>query len=241
MVFFTYKGKESKFQARINGKIVKNVAHFGDIKGKNDFTNNANFAQVGLNAMQPVHYFVHVLGRNENMLRELSELEPESMYERIQEIYRKDQKYADFLTDHILTDIDQCMFRSAVRNADNMQKVTYYLFYKLKAYSKLRKAIENRYKKQIGGASVETIKEIDIIDAYGAGTKAWQLCQWRNKWDGKPIKQKALLAMLKMSRDSFNSAKRRDPELKKWFNARNQDARDMGYRGAWYAKKRVQN
>ena len=235
VVFFTYKGKESKFQARVDGKLIKNVAHFGDIRGKNDFTSENAFAQVGINRMQPVHYLVHVLGRNDDMRQDVARREPDSMYEQIEAIYQ-DDRYIEFMTSHILADIDQCMFRSAIRNSDNTKDVVYYLFYKLYRYPKLRTAIENRYKTQLG-ASIEYIKEKDIIEAANTGKAAWRIRQWLAGWDGELIKQKTILSQLKMSRSTFNTAiGRDDPELGELFAVYRNNANNMGIKGAWYKK-----
>ena len=235
VVFFTYKGKESKFQARVDGKLIKNVAHFGDIRGKNDFTSENAFAQVGINRMQPVHYLVHVLGRNDDMRQDVARREPDSMYEQIEAIYQ-DDRYIEFMTSHILADIDQCMFRSAIRNSDNTKDVVYYLFYKLYRYPKLRTAIENRYKTQLG-ASIEYIKEKDIIEAANTGKAAWRIRQWLAGGDGELIKQKTILSQLKMSRSTFNTAiGRDDPELGELFAVYRNNANNMGIKGAWYKK-----
>lgn len=235
MVFFTYMGRESKFQARINGKLIPNVAHFGDIRGKNDFTSQNSFAQVGLNRMQPVHYLVHVLGRNEDMREMLAKCDPKGMYERIQQIYT-DDKYTDFMTLHILADIDQCMFRSAIRNSDNLENVNYYLFYKQYQYPKLRSAIENRYHEKLG-ANIEYISEEDIIDASGAGNLEWRIRQWVAGWDGAPIKQSALLKLLNTNRSTFNTLLRRKKYLSLQMDSFKETAKAMGYKGTWYAKR----
>lgn len=235
IVYFTYMGKEEKFRARVNGRQINNTAHFGDIRGKNDFTDKTLFAQVGLNRMQPVHYLVHVLGRNEDMRTDLARRDPESMHEQIQAIY-KDDRYLDFMTAHVLADMDQCMFRSAIRNADNMQNVIYYVFYKHSQYPKLQTAIEKRYIQQLG-AHIEQISEKEILDTSGAGRNAMRIHQWLAEWDGKPIKQKNMLAELNMSRDSFNSSLRRDPTLKSLIDIYKQTGREMGYKGATYAKR----
>lgn len=241
-VFFTYKGKESKFQARVNGKPIPNVAHFGDIRGKNDFTSETAFAQIGINRMQPVQYLVHVLARHEDMREDLAGREPESMYEQIQAIYQ-DDRYIEFMTAHVLADIDQCMFRSAIRNADNLDNVVYYIFYKQSRYPALREAIERRYQEELG-AHVEPIKQNDILDAVDAGKKAWWIRRWVEQWDGKAIKQSDLLKNeLKMNRNTFNTAKHRDPELAFWFKCFSENAKAMGYKGreTWYVKTCVQN
>lgn len=238
MVFFTYKGKDNIFQARVNGKKIANVAHFGDIRGKNDFTQKCFFSQVGMNQLQPVQYLVHVLARNDDMREDLARRDPENMYEQIQAIYM-DDRYTEFATAHILADIDQCMFRSAIRNSDNLDKVIYYIFYKCS--QKLREAIENRYKTQLG-ANIETISEADILDAVGAGKAAWRIRQWVATWDGKPIKQADLLLLLDIGRDSFNTALKRDPELKSWMKAFSKTSKEIGYKGraTWYAMNCVQ-
>ncbi len=239
MVFFTYKGKESKFQARVNGKLIANVAHFGDIRGKNDFTSENYFAQVGLNRMQPVHYLVHVLGRYEDMLNELQELQTksdyQSMYERINDFY-EDDRYIEFMTSHLLADIDQCMFRSAIRNADNLNDVIYYIFYKRSMCPELEIAIENRYHKKLSSQPIKYINEKEILDAMGAGKIAFRLRRWLETWDGELIKQDAIRSELGISRSSFNSALQRDRELAALFKMYNQNAKKMGKRGAWYTK-----
>ena len=235
MVFFTYKGKDSKFQARVDGKLIRNVAHFGNIRGDNDFTTENAFAQVGINRMQPVHYLVHVLARHDDMREDLAKRSPESMYEQIQEIYN-DDRYMDFFTAHVLADIDQCMFRSAIRDADNLQPVIYYIFYKPSQYPGLKTEIENRYQEKLGAHIEPVIQETDIWDAVDADKHAWRIRKWLAEWDGKPIKQKRLREMLNIGRDSFNSALRRDKELSLLFKEYNQEAKMMGYKGAWYAK-----
>lgn len=236
MVFFTYKGKDSKFQARVNGKLIRNVAHFGNIRGDNDFTTENAFAQVGINRMQPVHYLVHVLARHDDMRENLEKRDPESMYEQIQAIYN-DDRYIDFLTDHVLADIDQCMFRSAIRDADNLQLVIYYIFYKPSQYPRLKTEIENRYHEKLGANIEPVIQETDIWDAVGAEKHAWRIRKWlAEEWEGKPIRQKEIREELNIGRDSFNSALRRDKELSLMFKEYNQNAKMMGYKGAWYAK-----
>ena len=64
-----------------------------------------------------------------------------------------------------------------------------------------------------------------------------RIYQWLIEWDGKPIKQKDMLAELNMSRDSFNSAVRRDHKLKLLLLSYRAIAREMGYKGWLYAKR----
>ena len=140
------------------------------------------------------------------------------------------------MTAHVLADIDQCMFRSAIRNADNTQNVIYYIFYKRSQYPELQKAINNRYYKKLHSQPIEYIREADILDAMGAGKVAWRLRQWLEKWEGELIRQNELCSKLKISRSTFNTALRRDPELAAMFKTFKQNAHEVGKRGARYLK-----
>lgn len=242
VIFFTYKGKESKFQAKDeNGNAIKNIAHLGDIKGKNDFSKKTNFAQVGLYRLQPVHYLVHVLGRNPELLQELAAREPESMYNRIQEIYESEE-FLSFMYDHILTDVDQCMFRSAIRNSDNLQPVTYYLFYKQHNYPLLRSKIEQRYKSELG-ANITPVEEMTIWNIAKAGTNETIITIRIQEWKGEPIKLMEFLAKIPINPNSYYTVYRRSKEKGTNFavmmDELRQNAMDMGYSSRWIAKKPV--
>lgn len=235
--FFTFKGSESKFATRVNGKKIDNVAHFGDIKGRNDYTDRYCFAQAGLFQMQPVHYLVHLLGRHNDMRQDIASREPKNAYEQIQAVYQ-DDRYSDFMVKHILADVDQCLFRSAIRNAANTEDVTYYLFYEQSTHKQLSAEIEKRYKKL--GANIRKVDNASILDAAGTGKKAWLIRAWVESWDGTPIKQGELRERLGMSRSTFNNTIARSPGLSELFESFKRDARELGYGNGWYAIKRTQ-
>jgi hypothetical protein len=59
---------------------------------------------------------------------------------------------------------------------------------------------------------------------------------WVKEWDGKPIKKKKVLEQLQAKESSFDSAIRRNPNLKVQFEEFKANARAMGYPNGYYAK-----
>lgn len=230
---FTYKTAESKFKPPYNER----TAHFGNIKGLNKYMDADCIAQVGLNQLQPVHYLVHMLARNEDLRFSLIGLPPKEMDERIRKIMELTNNCADFAIAHVLADIDQNMFRSAIRSAKNNRDVVYYLFYMDASFPGLKDAVRKRYHDQLR-ANIAPVPEafITAIQVAQDAVARRKIQAWHDSWDGKPIKLKDVLASLEMSRNTFKSAVSRDAELKALFEQDRKTAKDSGLKNGWLKK-----
>lgn len=231
---FTYKDREGKFT-----KFDKRTAHFGGIKGLNEYAEAACIAQVGLNEMQPVHYLVHMLARNDELRSRLIGLSPEESSEQILNIMTETDNCADVKVAHILADIDQNMFRSAIRSAKNRQDVVFYLFYKHTHIPQLLDVIIGRYCDFLGGNhSIVREEEIRAFQPPVKETKAEIIYRWYCEWDGRPIKRAEIIAQLEplgVGYETFKKELGRE-RLKQLFENARRKAQDNGHSNGWYMK-----
>lgn len=144
LVVFTRKSAEAAFHRL--GMDMDHTGHFNNIKGLNSYNQSTNIAQVGLNRLPPVNYYVMDLARDEEARQRLTEAtSTEEMKEAIRLVSEAAEFNVQTMTGAVLADIEQNMFRSAIRNADNCSPVTYYLFFAHEHYRELIGAIRDRY------------------------------------------------------------------------------------------------
>lgn len=239
MYYFTYKRQRSKFH-----QDTEHTAHFGDIKGKNQFIDATVITQVGLNSLQPPQYLAHVLARYDDLRLPLvgkSHKETQASLERILNC----KEYQDFSSRHLLADVDQCLFRTAIRNVKNSEEVTYFLFYKTAGYKQLTEKIEKRYGDL--SANVLIISRDEIDKAWEEGrTAEGRIWAWINReWKKNPMKRKDVLEELEMNGSTFDSTIRRSKNesgtLWKEICVLKEEAVLHGYKKCYYMKKVVQN
>ncbi len=227
---FTYLNQESKFTWN------KGTAHFGAIKGLNDYQDAKCIAQVGLNELQPVHYLVQFLARNEESRLRLSGLTPEESCEQIHSIMNENLDYADIKVCQLLADIDQNMFRSAIRSAENRKDIVYYLFYKLSHIPQLQEAIRSRYCGLLGGSlgliSAEALAEFAPDDDRWAEV----IYKWYCEWDGMPKKRKAISEEIGVDPNVLKVTVSRDARLKPLFDEARETGQALKGTKGWYAK-----
>lgn len=133
---FTYQAIEDKFKEHF-----KNVEHFGNIKGGNQYREVNNICQVGMNRWPELVY---------------------SLYASEIDQYNHDYCWTNTICDSmeisklranlLLADMEQNMFRSKIRNRDNSEKCVFTLIYSPiekglfgSVYSPLLRAIVDRY------------------------------------------------------------------------------------------------
>lgn len=139
-VVFTYKAITKYFSDDYK------TNHFGNIKGRNNYRNSTHFIQIGLNRYPDTLYFLEagflscndMNYENRKMIRVVSK-----------------NKIIDVMNRNILTDIEQNLYRSKIRNYDNQDEVIYTLLFNTQEYSSLVKIIQNRY--QSYGATINII------------------------------------------------------------------------------------
>lgn len=173
---FTYQAIESKF---IND--FTNVAHFGDIKGRNDFRSVNNIVQVGLNRMSELLYYLYA---NEIYMFN----DPDKSI--IKRIYDK-ETIDRIRCKLILSDIEQNIYRSKIRNNDNKEFCTYTLFF---STTELNKLIDGKYQPLVNliksrfeplGAIINVIDdpiEFKLFKSNQRNTKNETTIQKFNKW-----------------------------------------------------------
>ena len=235
MCFFTYKRYKGKFGDS------EHTAHFGDIKGKNEFNKVNTIAQVGYSSLQPSQYLAHVIARNDKLRDQLVGKTHRESGCLLEQIMRGDI-YHEFRTKHILADIDQCMFRSAIRSPQNTEKITYYLFFKRSTNIQLVKEIYKRYRIFLKAKIIE-VSNGKIDQAWKgpqnqARAKIWIWLEELKQKDEVEFKKEDILKDLHMNRSTFDSAVNRDKPagLYEEFEAMKKAAQQRGLKRGYYAK-----
>ena len=231
---FTYKQHEAKF----NKAFPKKTEHFGNIKGSNKYADEKCIAQVGLNQMQPVHYLCHMLARHDDIRSKLIGLSAKESDTEITRILKETNNCSEVMIKHILADIDQNMFRSAIRRVKNRNDVVYYLFYKDEIVPELKAELIQRYKNKLG-ASIKYVDEETITAAEREKDNRYVtlILKWYYEWDGSLIRREDILLKLgRMKPDTFKKTIKRSDELNALFNAAAEKARSAGKSRGWYMK-----
>ena len=119
---FTYKSISDKFM-----KDFKYVNWFGNIKGSNQYREETNICQVGLNRYPDLVYMLYV-----NSIGQINDAE----LCLINRIYGK-ETIDSVRCRMILADIEQNLYRCKIRNRDNSEKCTYTLICNVEEHNKL--------------------------------------------------------------------------------------------------------
>lgn len=128
-VIFTYQKIEPALK-----KHSYTVNHFSNIKGKNDYRDKANIVQIGLNRYSDLAY---KLQSGYNAL--------EKYHNKRITIAAGKSKINDVMNSTILADIEQNLYRTKIRNADNTDMVTYTILFNTNQYKHLVELLKARY------------------------------------------------------------------------------------------------
>lgn len=212
-IVFTYKQME-----RLFSDYVRNTAHFGDIKGRNDLKSN-RYYQVGLNRL-PLHLYLLMLSTSEehgyNMeYQYYFQLEPK---EQIEIFHRKmqmksldgDIKYIAYR--ELLADIEQNIMRSTLRDNNNIEPVQYTLYFDTEEMFELCEAIQFRFGCMGASISMRPAPQAVLIDkiqtrksANGKKTIAQTIIDWiKAKPEGEVFKCNQMLTELNISRKQYD-------------------------------------
>lgn len=134
---FTYQAIEDKFKEHF-----KNVEHFGNIKGGNQYRNVNNICQVGMNRWSELAYSLYT-----------SEIDQYNHDYCWKNVVCDDEEIRRLRANLLLSDMEQNMFRSKIRNRDNSEECVFTLMYNMfekdivgNVHLTLLNAINNRYK-----------------------------------------------------------------------------------------------
>jgi len=233
---FTYKNQEEKFYNWYY--LGKRTAHFGAIKGLNEYMDAKCIAQAGLNELQPVHYLAHMLARNEGYRARLTGLSPEESFEQIRNIMKETDNCAEIKTAQLLADIDQNMFRSAIRSAKSRKDIVFYLFYKHDHVPELYSRIKERYCGPLGGnidtVSAERLSECKPIQKERLDDRIYK---WYCEWDGKPKKRETIAKEIGVDADVLKSTVYKSDVLCPMFAEAKAVGHEITGKNGYYAKK----
>lgn len=137
---FTYQKIEPMLK-----KYFDNVNHFNNIKGKNDYRDKTNIVQIGLNRYSDLAY---QLQAGYNTL--------EKYHNKKVTIAAAKSKIDDVVNNTILANIEQNLYRTKIRNANNTDLVTYTILFNTNQYKHLIELLKARY-----GSYGATINVID--------------------------------------------------------------------------------
>lgn len=197
---FTYQKIES---------ILKNhfsvVNHFGNIKGKNDYRNKTNIVQIGLNRYSDLAY---QLQAGYNIL--------EKYDGKKATIAAGKSKIDNVMYNTILADIEQNLYRTKIRNADNADMVTYTILFNTNQYKHLVDLLKSRYGSY--GATINVIdtpKEIKGFNLINRNSKNKTAFQKFTEWHktqtvSRLMKSKDIRNEIDLTIDQFKDLIKKD-------------------------------
>lgn len=227
-VIFTYSDVEKFFSGY-------QTEHFGNIKGRNDFNQSHNIIQIGLNRFPPLVYFLQ--------RSVFDDAELEMMKSQVQTIEQNisvctkcltlnstvplDTKVPNFdifgIEYDLLEDFEQNLYRSAIRNIDNTDNVTYTIFFNTNAYYDLVELLRWRYG-SLGATInlVETPTELQLLKISERKaekpTQAQQILAWVNSQPkGTIFKLQTMLSELELSSKQFDKVKSKNTGIAQLF------------------------
>lgn len=143
----TYSDLVKRFE-----KDFEHVVYFGNIKGYNDYKDMYRMAHIGMNRFPNLAYYYMYCGchpEEYDKLAEMSEEESLHFFDQLSKNHNKE--YEDIITEVMLrcmlADFEQNIFRLAIRNFKNTDKVRVWVFCNTDdvLYHELANRIEKRY------------------------------------------------------------------------------------------------
>ncbi len=122
--------------------------HFGAIRGVNDYRDCVELAQIGLNRYDELTYFLltELSEEKKNFLKSLKPEQGVIEFEKIFALYEEGAvSTTETMLKSILADVEQNLFRCAIRNVNFDGKVKYLMFFDVKNYAQLIEMMKKRY------------------------------------------------------------------------------------------------
>lgn len=216
-VVFTYKTIAKRFENHFG-----HVNYFGNIKGTNQYRDARNIVQIGLNRMPDLIYMLYA-----NTIRFFNDKD-KSIINRIYDRETIDK----LMYKQILSDIEQNIFRSKIRNIDNEDSIVYTLFFDIKQYQQLIEMIKTRYGSIGANINViDTPSEILLQKIKDRDTKEQTYSQvivdWIYNHKGTEFKIANMLRDIGLKPKQFDRVKTKNKSLAELF--RNMKTSKKGY------------
>ncbi len=219
---FTYQSIEHRFKDQF-----KNVNHFGNIKGSNQYREVNSICQVGLNRWSELIYVLYA-----NEIGRCNDLD-KSLIKRIYDTETIDRIRCSL----ILTDIEQNVYRCGIRNNGNKHKCNYMLMFNtteksrlFKDYQPLVTMIEKRYKPL--GSTINVIDaptEFKLLKSRERNqeTNTKKILRWLSANKGNTFHINDMLLNLNLTQKQFRRIKDKDLSIKQLF--KNMKTNKRGY------------
>lgn len=202
---FTYKSIAQKFKDSF-----QYIDYFGNIKGKNEYRDCTNIIQVGLNRYPDLVYRIKTLHNT------LANVDTKDRCVKV-----IGSKFADKIKQtmyySILTDIEQNLFRSKIRNADCDDSIHYTIAFNTIEFDPLIEMMRERYKGAkivITGTPTLFLKEQIKSRATKDESRAQRIIDWiYEQPKGREFKITEMLNELGLSQQQFNDTKKHNNSL----------------------------
>lgn len=238
LVLFTHQATEAQFTAQCFDK--GHTGHFNNIKGLNSYASATNIAQIGLNRMPSAAYLTIDLAHDEAARTRLDEtVTYEDAAQITQQISTEMEYNIRTAVGYMLADIEQNFYRSAIRRSDNLQPVTYYLFFNHRTNQLLIDTIRERYTHL--GAKISVVEKAELERYRPMGTIQMNIARiqrWYEEWDGTAVKRKSILEQTGLTAAQYNRLIRHPDasQIKDLLTKAALKAHSMGKPQGWYAK-----
>ncbi len=139
---FTYKDCEPWFRTRG----FKRTGHFGDIKGRNNYADAADIVQVGMNLYSQQDYLTLWLADHPETRDEILNMPTAEMNDTLEALRRSDE-VIELQNRILLADLEQNMYRGAIRRRDFDGQATFYVLCDTNMHRQLIELAKERYGK----------------------------------------------------------------------------------------------
>ena len=245
LAVFTYAMIEKDFSATastltIKGQQMPMVGHFGNLHGRNDFQRCDIVAHVGLNRLPNICYFLlDSMINSHNNLDEIKKMPQERQIIELDKWLNANGEItkSDTMTETILADFEQNIFRSAIRKYDGTPTKVY-LFCDFRVYKKLLLKIRGRYE-PLGAKVIKSSKPValgvqETMNRAG-NSNSKKIIEWlRNLKDGQTFKIKELCDATGLSNQQIKNARARNKSLNTMFYQM-----ETGRRGYYEVKRKL--
>lgn len=192
--------------------------HFSAVKGLNNYRDCTELAQVGLNRFDEVTYFL-LTELSEEKKHYLKLLKPEQGVAEFEKIFALYQKGSVSITETMLlsifADVEQNLFRSAVRNVNFDGKVKYWMFFNTKLYAPLIELMRERYGK-LGATILVREKPLELTARKIENRKAQKITStqkfmlwYKDQQSGRKFKRADVLNETGLTASQFKDIKKR--------------------------------
>ena len=160
---FTYKSCEGWFKKQGFAR----TGHFGDLKGRNQYADADVIVQVGMNLYAQQDYLTLWLHDDPDELMKLKQLDVAALNERMDELNSRPEVKA-MQNRILLSDMEQNLFRGAIRRMDYTEQATFYILCDTKMHRALIDMAKARYERY--GATVTVDPKLPDVMAQSKRT-----------------------------------------------------------------------